>query len=208
MSEVAASERRRPPEAFTAEDLENAIKSAIARPSRAWGTSCRMIAPSSPAGARLWQSPDAEVRQIIRQAARADVTVLICGRPEPARISWHGPFMSLACAGPVLRQVNCAAVPRELLESELFGHERGAFTGAHQLRLASSNRRPRTIFLDEIGDLHPALQASSFTCCRTGSSPASGQSTIKVDVRVLAATNQNLEQAVAAGRFRDDLYYA
>jgi two-component system, NtrC family, response regulator AtoC len=106
-------------------------------------------------------------------------------------------------------KVNCAAVPRELLESELFGHERGAFTGAHQLKIGKFESADRgTIFLDEIGDLHPALQGKLLHVLQDGQfSRVGGRSTVKVDVRVLAATNQDLEQAVAAGRFREDLYY-
>jgi two-component system response regulator AtoC len=106
-------------------------------------------------------------------------------------------------------KVNCAAVPRELLESELFGHERGAFTGAHQLKIGKFEAADQgTIFLDEIGDLHPALQAKLLHVLQDGEfSRVGAKSTIKVDVRIIAATNQDLEKAVAAGRFREDLYY-
>jgi two-component system response regulator AtoC len=115
---------------------------------------------------------------------------------------------SVRQSGPYVK-VNCAAVPRELLESELFGHERGAFTGAHQLKIGKFEAADRgTIFLDEIGDLHPALQGKLLHVLQDGQfSRVGGRSTVKVDVRVLAATNQDLEQAVAAGRFREDLYY-
>jgi two-component system response regulator AtoC len=115
---------------------------------------------------------------------------------------------SVRQSGPYVK-ANCAAVPRELLESELFGHERGAFTGAHQLKIGKFESADRgTIFLDEIGDLHPALQGKLLHVLQDGQfSRVGGRSTVKVDVRVLAATNQDLEQAVAAGRFREDLYY-
>ncbi len=197
---------------FTPEDLENAIKSAIARPSRTWGQE-----PQDDRGRRLqqeldlWQSPEMrEVREIIRQAARADVTVLICGETGTGKdlVARAIHEFGVRKAGPFVK-VNCAAVPRELLESELFGHERGAFTGAHQLKLGKFESADHgTIFLDEIGDLHPALQGKLLHVLQDGQfSRVGGRSTIKVDVRVLAATNQNLEQAVAAGRFRDDLYY-
>ena len=106
-------------------------------------------------------------------------------------------------------KVNCAAVPHELLESELFGHERGAFTGAHQLKIGkfeSANRG--TIFLDEIGDLHPGLQAKLLHVLQDGEfSRVGGKSAVKVDVRIIAATNQDLESAVGTGQFREDLYY-
>jgi two-component system response regulator AtoC len=151
-----------------------------------------------------------EVRDIIEQAARANVTVLITGETgtgkdlvaraiHAASARYRGPFV----------KVNCAALPRELLESELFGHERGAFTGAHQLKLGKFESADRgSIFLDEIGDLHPALQGKLMHVLQDGQfSRVGGRSTIKVDVRVLAATNQDLEGAVATGQFREDLFY-
>src|SRR5216683_2853671 len=197
---------------FTPEDLENAIKSAIARPPRAWGHE-----PQDDRGRRLqqelalWQSPQMrEVRDIIRQAARADITVLICGETGTGKdlVARAVHEFGVRRAGPFVK-VNCAAVPRELLESELFGHERGAFTGAHQLKLGKFESADHgTIFLDEIGDLHPALQGKLLHVLQDGQfSRVGGRSTVKVDVRVLAATNQDLEQAVAGGRFREDLYY-
>src|SRR2546426_10039060 len=111
----------------------------------------------------------------------------------------HGPFV----------KVNCAAIPSELLESELFGHEKGAFTGAHrrkpgQFEYANNG----TIYLDEIAELPPALQAKllhvlqDFRFARVG-----GHGLIEVDARVIAATNRDLEQALARGEFREDLYY-
>ena len=110
--------------------------------------------------------------------------------------------------GPFIK-VNCAAVARELLESELFGHERGAFTGAHQLKIGKFEAANQgTIFLDEIGDLHPALQGKLLHVLEDGQfSRVGARSNIKVDVRVIAATNQNLERAVKADQFREDLFY-
>src|SRR6266849_4389342 len=151
-----------------------------------------------------------EVREIIRQAARADVTVLICGETGTGKdlVARAIHEFGVRRAGPFVK-VNCAAVPRELLESELFGHERGAFTGAHQLKLGKFESADHgTIFLDEIGDLHPALQGKLLHVLQDGQfSRVGGRSTIKVDVRVLAATNQDLEEGVAAGQFREDLFY-
>jgi two-component system response regulator AtoC len=209
-SELGADDFLQKP--FTSDDLENVIKSALARPRRSWER-----VPDDEAEARLreevalWRSPKmSEVREIIEQAARVDVTVLICGetgtgKDVVARAIHHE---SIRQGGPFVK-VNCAAVPRELLESELFGHERGAFTGAHQLKIGKFEAADRgTIFLDEIGDLHPALQGKLLHVLQDGQfSRVGGRSTVKVDVRVLAATNQNLEQAVSAGRFREDLYY-
>jgi two-component system response regulator AtoC len=197
---------------FTADDLENVIKSALARPRRSWER-----VPDDEARARLheevglWRSPlMLEVRDIIEQAARVDVTVLVCGETGTGKdvVARAIHDESMRQSGPYVK-VNCAAVPRELLESELFGHERGAFTGAHQLKIGKFEAADRgTIFLDEIGDLHPALQGKLLHVLQDGQfSRVGGRSTVKVDVRVLAATNQDLEQAVASGRFREDLYY-
>jgi transcriptional regulator with GAF, ATPase, and Fis domain len=111
-------------------------------------------------------------------------------------------------ARPLVR-VNCAALPPTLVESELFGHEKGAFTGAVGMRqgrfeLADGG----TIFLDEIGDLPPDIQVKFLRVLQEGEFERVGSSrSKKVDVRVIAATHQNLEQAVAEGRFRADLYY-
>jgi two-component system response regulator AtoC len=197
---------------FSAEDLENVIKSALARPRRSWE---RTVDDEARKRLRdevgLWRSPKmSEVREIIEQAARVDVTVLICGETGAGKdvVARAIHDASVRETGPFIK-VNCAAVPRELLESELFGHERGAFTGAHQLKIGKFESADRgTIFLDEIGDLHPALQGKLLHVLQDGQfSRVGGRSTVKVDVRVLAATNQDLEQAVAAGRFREDLYY-
>jgi DNA-binding NtrC family response regulator len=105
--------------------------------------------------------------------------------------------------------VNSAAIPRELIESEMFGHEKGAFTGAHQsrrgkLELASTG----TLFLDEVADLSGEAQAKMLRAIETGEyQRVGGNRTNRVDVRVLAATNRDLRAAVLAGAFRDDLFY-
>lgn len=159
----------------------------------------------------LWRSARMqEVWNVIEQASQVDITVLITGETGTgkdlvARAIHH---LSARRAGPLVK-MNCAAVPRELLESELFGHERGAFTGAHQLKIGKFEAANEgTIFLDEIGDLHPGLQAKLLHVLQDGEFPrVGGRSTIQVDVRIIAATNQDLEAAVAAGRFREDLYY-
>jgi two-component system response regulator AtoC len=199
---------------YSADDLENVIKSALTRPRRSWERE-RGLDDEARLRLReevgLWRSPRMqEVREIIEQAARVDVTVLICGETGTGKdvVARAIHDASVRQSGPYVK-VNCAAVPRELLESELFGHERGAFTGAHQLKIGKFESADRgTIFLDEIGDLHPALQGKLLHVLQDGQfSRVGGRSTVKVDVRVLAATNQDLEQAVAAGRFREDLYY-
>ena len=159
----------------------------------------------------LWCSPKMlEASQILREAARVDVTVLVTGETGTGKelIAHAIHHFSSRRAGPFVK-VNCAAMPRELLESELFGYERGAFTGAHKLKIGKFEAAHRgTIFLDEIGDLHPALQAKLLHVLQDGEfSRIGAKSTLSVDVRVLAATNQDLERAVAEGRFREDLYY-
>src|SRR5262245_20651085 len=159
----------------------------------------------------LWSGPRMrEVRGVIEQAARVDVTVLVTGETGTGKevvaraIHYLGPRRN----GPFIK-VNCAAVARELLESELFGHERGAFTGAHQLKIGKFEAADGgTIVLDEIGDLHPALQGKLLHVIEDGQFPrVGGRSNIKVDVRVIAATNQDLERAVVASQFREDLFY-
>ena len=159
----------------------------------------------------LWASSRMqEVRDVIAQAAPIDVTVLITGETGTGKELVARAVHDLGTRrdGPFIK-VNCAAVARELLESELFGHERGALTGAHQLKIGKFEAANQgTIFLDEIGDLHPALQGKLLHVLEDGQfSRVGGRSNIKVDVRVLAATNQDLERGVAAGQFREDLFY-
>jgi two-component system nitrogen regulation response regulator GlnG len=105
--------------------------------------------------------------------------------------------------------VNCAAIPEQLLESELFGHERGAFTGATLQRIGKFEQcNGGTIFLDEIGDMTPATQTKILRVLQSGTFERVGGNTpIKVDVRIIAATNKPLEEAVAARQFREDLFY-
>ncbi|MBP6630561.1 MAG: sigma-54-dependent Fis family transcriptional regulator [Kofleriaceae bacterium] len=110
--------------------------------------------------------------------------------------------------GPFIK-LNCAAIPAELIESELFGHERGAFTGATAQRRGKFELADGgTLFLDEVGDMNPSAQAKVLRVLQEGElERVGGADTIKVDVRVLAATNKNLPEEIAAGRFREDLYY-
>jgi two-component system response regulator AtoC len=159
----------------------------------------------------LWCSPKMlEVKGIIREAARVDVTVLVTGETGTGKdvVARGIHQLSSRRTRPFIK-VNCAAMPHELLETELFGHERGAFTGAHQLKIGKFQAAAGgTVFLDEIGDLHPGLQAKLLHVLQDGEfSRVGGRATLKVDVRTIAATNQNLERAVAEGRFRQDLYY-
>ena len=106
-------------------------------------------------------------------------------------------------------QVNCAAIPEELIESELFGHERGSFTGATEKQVGKFEQADRgTIFLDEVGDMSPKTQAKVLRVLQEGEVERLGSArTIKVDVRVIAATNKNLEEEIEKGHFREDLYF-
>jgi two-component system nitrogen regulation response regulator NtrX len=105
--------------------------------------------------------------------------------------------------------VNCSAIPEELIESELFGHERGAFTGATQARRGRfEEANGGTLFLDEVGELSPRAQTKLLRVLQEGElSRVGGNRAIRVDVRVIAATNLNLSERVASGRFREDLYF-
>jgi two-component system nitrogen regulation response regulator NtrX len=106
-------------------------------------------------------------------------------------------------------QVNCAAIPEELIESELFGHEKGSFTGATEKQVGKFEQADKgTIFLDEVGDMSPKTQAKVLRVLQEGEVERLGSAkTIKVDVRVIAATNKNLEEEIERGRFREDLYF-
>jgi DNA-binding NtrC family response regulator len=110
--------------------------------------------------------------------------------------------------GPFIK-LNCAAIPSELIESELFGHEKGAFTGATQQRRGKFELADGgTLFLDEVGDMNPSAQAKVLRVLQENElERVGGAETIKVDVRVVAATNKNLPAEIAAGRFREDLFY-
>jgi len=193
------------------DELQQTIDHLVRPQAEALGPATEQVAGRIRREMDLWSSAKMlEARQVIREAARVDVTVLVTGETGTgkelvARAIHH---FSSRRAGPFVK-VNCAAMPRELLESELFGYERGAFTGAHKLKIGKFEAAHHgTMFLDEIGDLHPALQAKLLHVLQDGEfSRIGGKSTLSVDVRVLAATNQDLERAVAEGRFREDLYY-
>ena len=193
------------------DELQQAVDKLVRPQAEALGPAPEQLDGRIRREMELWCSPTMrEARQIIREAARVDVTVLVTGETGTGKELVARAIHSLSArrAGPFVK-VNCAAMPRELLESELFGYERGAFTGAHKLKIGKFEMAHHgTMFLDEIGDLHPALQAKLLHVLQDGEfSRIGGKSTLSVDVRVLAATNQDLERAVAEGRFREDLYY-
>jgi two-component system nitrogen regulation response regulator GlnG len=151
-----------------------------------------------------------EVYKAIGRVAPQDVTVLILGesgtgKEMVARALYH---YSRRAQRPFLA-VNCAAIPESLLESELFGHERGSFTGADRKRVGKFEQCDGgTIFLDEIGDMTPLTQAKVLRVLQEQTfERVGGSEQVRTDVRVIAATNRDLESMVAAGRFRQDLYY-
>ena len=151
-----------------------------------------------------------QVFKMIGQVAGTDATALITGESGTgkelvARAIYHH---SNRNTQPFLA-VNCAAIPEQLLESELFGHERGAFTGATLQRIGKFEQcNGGTIFLDEIGDMTPATQTKILRVLQSGTFERVGGNTpLKVDVRIIAATNKPLEEAVAAREFREDLFY-
>ena len=151
-----------------------------------------------------------QVYELIRRTAPSEGKVLITGENGTGKEliaraihrhsrRRHGSFI----------QLNCAAVPQELIESELFGHERGAFTGAVSARRGKFElAHEGTLFLDEVGDMPSAMQAKVLRVLQEGElERVGGGETLKVDVRVIAATNRDLESEISAGRFREDLFY-
>lgn len=151
-----------------------------------------------------------DVFKAIGRVAESDINVLLLGESGVGKelvaraIYQH----SRRSAEPFLA-INCAAIPETLLESELFGHEKGSFTGADRQRIGRFEQASGgTIFLDEIGDMSPAIQAKVLRLLQDQRfERVGGSETIQADVRVIAATNQNLPELVAAGRFRQDLFY-
>ena len=151
-----------------------------------------------------------EVFKTIGQVAASDATVLITGESGTgkelvARAIYHHSGRS----GRPFLAINCAALPENLLESELFGHEKGAFTGASAQRIGKFEQCDGgTLFLDEIGDMSTATQTKVLRVLQSGSfERVGGNQPIHVSVRIIAATNQPLEEAVAARQFREDLFY-
>jgi DNA-binding NtrC family response regulator len=155
-------------------------------------------------------APMLALRRLLARFAPTDAPVLITGESgtgkERAVLALHA--LSRRSGGPLVAE-NCAAIPASLLESVLFGHKKGAFTGAiadHPGHFAAAHQG--TLFLDEIGEMPPPLQAKLLRVLQEGEvRPVGGSKTRKVDVRIVAATNQDLEARVAAGTFREDLYF-
>ncbi len=200
---------------FETEELEIALDKVLARAALDHGGFTRRPASGafSSAPSPLFAGESHRMRLIddmIDHVADTDITVLIrgesgTGKEIVARTLWS---RSNRARRPFVK-VNCAALPHELLESELFGYEKGAFTGAQKRKLGKFEiANGGTIFLDEISEMHPSLQAKLLQVLQDGQfSRLGGESDVAVDARVIAATNRHLESAVREGTFREDLFY-
>jgi DNA-binding NtrC family response regulator len=154
--------------------------------------------------------PIRQVLSLVTKVAGSGSTILILGESGTGKeLIARAIHYNSSRADRMLVPVNCSAIPADLLESELFGHVRGAFTGAHVARTGRFETAHRgTIFLDEIGEMSPPLQAKILRVLQEQSfTPVGGTKPVEVDVRVIAATNKDLEKEIAAGRFRQDLYF-
>jgi two-component system, NtrC family, nitrogen regulation response regulator NtrX len=163
-------------------------------------------------GAKMIGSSPAFTRAVEQagMAARSDARVLLVGESGTGKelLAAHIHSASPFANGPFVK-VNCAAIPGELIESELFGHEKGSFTGATSMRRGKFELADGgTLFLDEIGDLHSNSQAKLLRVLQEGEfHRVGGEQLIRVNVRVVSATNRDLQAMVAQGKFREDLYY-
>jgi len=160
--------------------------------------------------ARAGDSPMNALCAVVHKVARYDIPVLLTGESGTGKellaraIHYHS-----SRAGRAFVVENCAALPEQLLESELFGHKRGSFTGAYEDRIGLFQQADGgTIFLDEIGDTSPGFQVKLLRVLQEGEiRPVGGARPLKINVRVISATNADLQEAVRTGRFRADLYY-
>jgi transcriptional regulator with GAF, ATPase, and Fis domain len=150
------------------------------------------------------------IMEMVRQVAPIDTPVMLLGESGVGKevIANAIHYLSRRRNAPLVR-VNCGAIPGSLLDSELFGHEKGAFTGAIESRKGRFERADKgSIFLDEIGDLSPQAQVRLLRVIQNNEiERVGGKSTIAINVRIIAATHRNLEEMIASGRFREDLWY-
>ena len=150
------------------------------------------------------------LKQMIARVASSNAWILISGENGTGKelVAQNIHYLSNRAGRPLV-EVNCAAIPKELIESELFGYEKGAFTGADKAKKGKFDfANGGTLFLDEIGDMSLEAQAKILRILQERNFyRVGGEEPIEVDVRVIAATNKNLEEEIKAGRFREDLYY-
>jgi len=208
---LGASDFLRKP--FEVEELELAFQKALENRALRQEVEELRGRAGRPAGVMIEGIEDGKMREVlevIEQVADTDITILVRGESGTGKelVARTLHRLSDRCDKPFVK-VNCAALPSELLESELFGFEKGAFTGAQKRKLGKFEYANRgTIFLDEIAEMSPALQAKLLQVLQDGQfSRLGGEGDVQVDTRVIAATNRNLEEAVAQGEFREDLYY-
>ena len=198
---------------FEEEELELAIKKALEKSELLAEISSlkRKLEANEQKGEFIYSSSKMQkIKEVIDQVADTDASVLIEGESGTGKelVARALHYRSSLADKPFVK-VNCAALPRELLESELFGYERGAFTGAYKAKAGKFELANNgTMFLDEISEIDPSIQAKLLQVLQEGSfSRLGGKQDIRVNVRVIAATNRNLREEVEAGRFRGDIYY-
>lgn len=196
------------PKPFDLDELTQAVHQAASRSSRSLVKEVASEAPQLPLIGRSRAMQD--VYRMITRVLRNDLTVLVTGESGTGKELVAEAIHQLGSrrTGPFLA-VNMAAIPRDLLESELFGHERGAFTGAHTQSIGKFEQaNGGTLFLDEIGDMPAEAQTRLLRALQSGRiRRVGGRQEIAVDVRIVAATNRDLAPMIADGRFREDLYY-
>lgn len=154
--------------------------------------------------------PMVALRDMVRRVARSSASVMICGASGSGKeVVARAIHTASARAAKPYIALNCGAIPAELIESELFGHEKGAFTGAQTQRKGHfENAHKGTLFLDEIGDMRFDMQVKLLRVLEDGLvSRVGGNSALPVDVRIISATHQNIDNAIADGRFREDLFF-
>ena len=187
-------------------DLQKALAAAAAAAARPYEVP-PLLSSFRPSGT---SAAIRAVHRLIEQVAPFDTNVLVLGESGTGKemVARHVHELSPRAAQPFV-PVNCGAIPAELLESELFGHERGAFTGAISARLGRFELAAGgTLFLDEIGDMSLHMQVKLLRVLQERTfERVGGNRTLRADVRIIAATHRNLEAAIAAGTFREDLYY-
>ncbi|MCH2172277.1 sigma-54 dependent transcriptional regulator [Myxococcota bacterium] len=197
---------------FELDQVENALAQALEKKILQRQDSTReMLVPEHVGERVVWEStPMDEIHAVLHQVSETDVTMLIQGESGVGKeiVARTAHEISIRAEGPFVK-VNCAALPEPLLESELFGYEKGAFTGAHARKPGKFEQANHgTIFLDEIGEMTPALQAKLLQVLQDSEfTRLGGNDVVSVDVRVLCATHRDIEAMVRAGTFREDLFF-